>query len=112
MGLAEETLAGEFDARVQLQLVELLAARVDVTEGADRDALAPPVLALVELLEAGSSERVLEAVAVALGQPEAAPPVVLPGARRARGRRRERKGPVEAGGGARYVPRCRVEERS
>lgn len=76
VGLAEETLAGEFDARVQLQLVELLAARVDVTEGADRDALAPPVLALVELLEAGSSERVLEAVAVALGQPEAAPPVV------------------------------------
>ncbi len=76
VGLAEEKLAGEFDARVQLQLVEALAAGIDVTEGGGLDTLEPPVLALVELLEAGSSERVLEAVAVALGQPEAAPPVV------------------------------------
>lgn len=76
LGLAEESLAGEFDPRVQLQLVELLASKVDVTEGAERETLEPPALALVELLEAGSSERVLEAVAVALGQPEAAPPVV------------------------------------
>ena len=52
LGLAEEILAGEFDARVQLQLVELLAARVDVTEGRARRPGAP-VLALVEAPRGG-----------------------------------------------------------
>ena len=61
---------------MQLQLVEFLASHTDVTEGAEREALEAPVLALLELLKSGASERVLEAVAVALGQPEAAPPVV------------------------------------
>lgn len=76
LGAAEEALAGEFNARVQLQLVELLAAHADLTEGAAPGELQPAVEALLEMLEGGASERVLEAVAVALGQPEAAPPVV------------------------------------
>ncbi len=74
--VAEEALGGEFDARVQLQLVELLAAAADLSVGAERSALEPAALTLLELLEGGASERVLEAVLVALGQPEAAPPVV------------------------------------
>ncbi|MGD2018369.1 MAG: hypothetical protein PVJ89_09645, partial [Planctomycetota bacterium] len=73
---AVEALDGEFDARVQLQLVRGIAAHADVTEGETLETLGAATRALVEMLEGGGNTLVREAAAVALGEPEAAAPVV------------------------------------